>query len=258
MCKTAVLSMFAMAAMLRGQYGQAGARSEWPCVAGRAVDPSYLEVSESTGGQLILFQKGEAAQTSIVMSATSTHPATVLRSVGHLNGTRDFEFPVDSGIESFVVLASIQCRSAIQVTRPGGAEMTEANSAQSAELRAGRILRVERPEAGPWRVRLTGSGLFILSVLAKTQVSLSGLTLSPEQVRLRLSGEVTNLKLRAVDAEGNAISDEEALEAAEGGGYRSGLHPRGERFRLLVTGTDGAAWPFQRMGPILYRAERVR
>src|ERR1041385_1196419 len=113
---------------------QQGSRPGWPCVPGRAADPAYLETSESTGGQLFLFQKGEVEHASVVMSASFTHPSTVLRAFGHLSGTRYFDFPVDSTIESLLILASVQCRNAIAVSRPNGAEMTASNSAQSADL----------------------------------------------------------------------------------------------------------------------------
>src|SRR5579872_1828160 len=111
--------------LLHAQDGQGTARPGWPCVPGRAVDSSYLDVSESTGGQLFLFQKNEVAQTSLVMNASHTHPATILRAVGTLSGTRDFEFPIESKVESILVLVSVQCRNAIRVTRPGGQELTQ-------------------------------------------------------------------------------------------------------------------------------------
>jgi hypothetical protein len=128
--------------------GQSGAKPGWPCVPGRPVDPAYLEASESTGGQLFLFQKNEVAQSALVMNAPHTHPATVLRAVGNLNGTSDFEFPVDPGMSSLLLLASVQCRNAILVYRPGGSELTDRNSALSVDLLAGRILRIDQPEGG--------------------------------------------------------------------------------------------------------------
>ena len=112
-----------IAGLLRAQDGQKASRPGWPCVPGRAVDPSYLEVSESTGGQLFLFQRSEIARTSVVVNASHTHPATVVRALGNLNGTRDFEFPVDSSIESLLFLVSLQCRETIQFRRT----VTQAN-----------------------------------------------------------------------------------------------------------------------------------
>src|SRR4051794_6642671 len=97
--------LMSVSAALWAQDGQSGSRPGWPCVPGRAVDPSYLEVSESSGGQLFLFQKGEIGQAGPVMSAPFTHPATILRAVGQLSGSREFEFPVDSRTESILVMA---------------------------------------------------------------------------------------------------------------------------------------------------------
>src|SRR5690348_14181256 len=140
MRKAVGLAMLA-AGILGAQVGQEGPRPGWPCVPGRPVDPGYLNISESTGGQLFLFQKGEVSQVSLVMNASHTHPATVLRMVGNLNGTREVEFPIESGMESLLLLVSLQCRNSIRVTRPFGSEVTEANSTLSVDLQAGRILR---------------------------------------------------------------------------------------------------------------------
>src|ERR1041385_9138162 len=135
-----------LTAPLFAQDGQQGSRPGWPCVPGRAADPAYLETSESSGGQLFLFQKGEVEHASLVMSSSFTHPATVFRAVGHLSGTRDFEFPADSTIESLLFMISLQCRNAILISRPNGAEMSAANSTQNVDLQAGRILKVDTPD----------------------------------------------------------------------------------------------------------------
>jgi hypothetical protein len=249
------------------QDGQHGSKPGWPCTAGRAVDPSYLKVSESTGGQLFLFQKNEAAQSGVIMSASYTHPATVLRAVGHLSGTRDFDFPVDSSIESILVLVSLQCRNAIQITRPGGSELTQANSALSVDLQAGRILRVDQPESGQWRLRIAGTGLFVLSVLAKTNTGIGHVAFSdenraltapllgvPQNLAVRLSGQVSQVKLQLVGAGSGRITDLGEAEPDSHGAYRTTVVPSVERFRVLITGTDSGAWPFQRIHPVLFRA----
>ena len=271
------LLLVVIAGLLRAQDGQSGARPGWPCVPGRAVDPAYLEASESTGGQLFLFQKNEVAHVSLVVNAPHTHPATVLRAVGYLNGTRDFEFPVDSGIASFLLLVSLQCRNGILVSRPSGSELTEANSALSVDLQAGRILRIDHPETGQWRVHLAGKGLFVLSVLASADTALTGVTYSrsrgaaneeghtsrmgtpllgvQQEVEVHLTGQISQPRLQLVDATGNRVSDTGVLERTAECVYRTSLTPQAERFRILVTGADGSAWPFERMSPVLFRAE---
>ena len=271
------LSIVIVAGLLHAQNGQEGSRPGWPCVAGRAVDTAYIDASESTGGQLFLFQKNEVAQVPLVMNASHTHPDTLLRALGNLNGTRDFEFPIDSSIESLLVLVSLQCRNAIRVSRPTGSELTKMNSALSVELQAGRILRIDQPEAGQWRVRLEGTGLFVLSVLAKAEIGLTRVTFPPisdpskeeehtsrinaplfgvrQNLEIQLSGHVSGPRLQLVDAAGGRISDIEALDPIAEGAYRTTVTPQVERFRILVTGTDTSARPFQRMYPVLFRAQ---
>jgi hypothetical protein len=260
---TWALSIIFAAGLLHAQSGQNSGRPGWPCVPGRAVDPAYLDISESTGGQLFLFQKNEVAQAALVMNAPYSHPATVLRAIGTLSGTRDFEFPVDSGIDSLLVLASLQCRNAVLVARPNGLELTATNSALSVDLQAGRILRIDQPEAGRWRVRLTGTGLFVLSVLAKAATKLSRAafsTASPllgvrQNVEIHLAGQISHPALQLIDATGNPLSEAGPLEQTAAGVYQASITPQAERFRILVTGVDASALSFQRVYPILFKAQ---
>lgn len=255
---------------LWAQDGQQGGRPGWPCVAGRAVDPAYLETSESTGGQLFLFQRNEVAHFSLVMSASLTHPATVLRAVGNLTGTREFEFPVDSSVQGFLVMASLQCRNAIRVLRPNGSELTAANSAQSVDLQAGRILRIDFPEPGKWKVQLTGTGLFVLSVAAKTEIRLTDVSfygISGDRPRLvhplfgarqnleaHITGEVSAVELQVMGPAGDLIAHVDGTEALAKGAYGRDVTPASERFRIAVRGADANGWPFQRTDPVLFRA----
>jgi len=209
--------MFASA--LCAQQSQTGAPVTWPCVPGRAVDPSYLEVSESTGGQLFLFQKGEVEHASVVMNASRTHPATIIRAVGHLSGSREFEFPVDSKTASILLTASLQCRSAIVLTRPNGAEMTAYNSVRNIDLKAGRIVQVDAPEPGKWKVRLAGTGLFVLSVTGKTEIGIGSVSFLEgdqrrsgpargihQELEVHVSGEVATLGFHLVGPAGEFIA----------------------------------------------------
>ena len=252
MIHRAALVTILAALALHAQNGQQGPRPGWPCVAGRAVDPSYLEVSEATGGQLFLFQPGELEHASIVMGAPHTHPATILRAVGQLSGTRDFEFPVDSTARSVLVMASLQCRNAIAVMRPSGSELTAANSARSIDLKAGRILQVDAPESGTWKLRLTGTGLFVVSVTAATPISLGNVSAPASgTLEVRLSGEISNPQFHLAGPEGNLIAKLTPLEPASEGVYRFSIATPAPRYRLMVTGIDTLAAPFQRTWPNL-------
>jgi hypothetical protein len=251
---------------LLAQDGQQSGRPGWPCVPGRAVDPAYIETSESTGGQLFLFQKGEVAQSGPVMGAGYSHPATVARAIGQLSGARDIDFPVDSSIESLLVMISLQCRARIELRRPNGAEMTAANSAKSVDLQAGKIVQVDTPESGTWRIHVEGTGLYIVSVQAKSKIRMSALRFSgeparthrivagePQNVEISIGGEVSDLKLELVAATGERAAEPVALESTGNNVYRASITPTVQRFRLVVTGTDGNALPLERTDPVLFR-----
>src|SRR5579872_6060364 len=244
--------LVAVLSILMAQDGQQGPRPGWPCAGGRPVDPAYIQTSERTGGQVFLFQKSEVAHSGVVMSASYTHPATILRAIGNLNGTRDFEFPVDTGVESLLFLVSLQCRNSIRVTRPSGAEMSESNSALNIDLQAGRILRVDHPDFGPWKIRLTGTGLFVVSVLAKADIALTRVDFStPQTLKAWLSGPGSRLNVQLVDAAGDRIGEAAPMEQAAEGLYQAAFVPGAGLFRILVTGVDASERPFQRVEPKL-------
>jgi hypothetical protein len=232
-------------------------------VPGHAVDPSYLEVSESTGGELFLFQKSDLAQAGPALSASNTHPATILRAVGHLNANRSFEFPVDSTVESLLLVVSIQCRDKVVLSRPSGEEMTDRNSALNRELAAGKIVQVDHPEPGTWRVQLTGTGLFILSVRAISDLRIAGVAHDPvlavpQVVQFRMAGQPSRAGVQLVDASAGRISELRAADVSEDGSYRASVTSQAERYRVVVTGEDRSAWPFQRVYPVLFRVRRSK
>jgi len=261
------MSLLCVAHALSAQSGQQGMRSEWPCVAGRPVDSSYIDISESTGGQILLFQKGEGAQTNFFLTADQTHPATVVRAVGMLSDTREFEFPVDSTIRSLLVMVSIQCRKSISVIRPSGSEMTGANSAQNVDSQAGRALTIDDPEPGKWKLRLQGKGLFVVSVRAQSPIRVSEVEFSDDRKQplfglrqraiARVSGEPASMQFQLLAAAGEVIAPAEPPEAADRK-YRFPITPTVERFRIRMTAVDGAGWPVQRIYPVLFRAQPAR
>lgn len=221
---------------LQAQDGQPQQREGWPCVAGRAVDSTYLDLSESTGGQLFLFQKGEMEHSSVVMMAPYSHPVTLFRAVGQLSGEKTFEFPVDSSVESMLILASVQCRKAVAVFDPAGPEVPAAKAARNVDLQAGRIVQIDKPSFGPWRLRLSGSGLFVFSVLVKSKITLH-VSDEEDQFRVRTSGFKGSVTAYEMDAAG----------ARTDGAVR---------YRIAVEGVDELGLKVLRMNPVLFKAKK--
>jgi hypothetical protein len=140
--------------------------------------------------------------------------------------------------------------------------MTAANSTEFADLQTGRILRIDNPEPGKWRVRLSGTGLFVLSVMAKSEIRLGDVKFlesgGTALNRLRLGvkqalaagvdGDVSDVKFHLAGPEGEPVADVEATEAV------LAVAPPVERFRVVMTGRDAAGWPVRRVHPVLFRA----
>jgi len=146
----------------------------------------------------------------------------------------------------------VQCRKEVAVLRPSGAEMTVANSVRSVDLQAGRILRVDTPDVGTWRVRLDGTGLFVLSVLAQSPVRLR-VRLNGTNAEASVGGEVTDVQFHLFGPGGEAVPGIAGLEAQDGR-YRFTVVPQQERFRIVMTATDTNGRPVQRIDPVLLRA----
>jgi hypothetical protein len=254
------------------------AQPGWPCVA--AIDPSYVAVAEGTGGQVFMFDPAEVGRSSVLMIGGLKHEELVFHASGSLaaDGTRELEFPVDGAVQSLLLSVSLQCLQRIEIVGPSGRQLQATDSGvDDQQFRAGRIVTVPQPDSGTWRVRLSGRGLFFVSVRAKSDLSLDevrfvreggrpgheGLfpTREPprggvaqlievvvsgaaEHVRARLvSSEFENLggiPLRVVSA-----NDEEQR-------FLGDVRPRVDRFRVVVSGTDARGLPFQRVHAPLF------
>ncbi|MBI5280592.1 MAG: hypothetical protein HY858_02835 [Candidatus Solibacter usitatus] len=261
MPRGAGLVLICIAAALGQDQQQREGRPGWPCVADRAVDPVYIELSEGTGGHLFLLQKGEMEHATPLLLASTTHPATIFRAVGSLWGTKEWEFPVDSTVTSLLVAVSTQCRQSISVRDPQGAEITPANAILSQELKTGKLVRVDAPASGAWRVRVTGQGLYVLLVLAATNLHLGGLPNPPDHFRLgalnslpvHIEGTASVVGFSMIGAGGETLAA--AVRAVE---TESGLQleftPPVERFRLMAEGEDALGRRFRRVHPVLFQA----
>src|SRR5688572_13747116 len=162
--------VFLIAVGLAGQQ-QASRRSpDWPCLGGRAVDPSYVAVAEGSGGHLYMLDPSEIAQSGTLMAWHQKHTETVFRAMGELSQQqgREFAVPVDSMVESLVLTVSLQCKRSISIVDPSGAVAM----GEQFEFRAGRALRVHNPAPGVWKLRLAGSGLFFVTAEAVSDLSL--------------------------------------------------------------------------------------
>jgi hypothetical protein len=269
-----VLFNSAMAASVSAQTQAPVSRPGWPCIAGRAVDPSYVRVAEATGGQVFLFDRSEAGRSLVLVRNTSKHEDTIFRSTGTLStGSREFSFPVDSTVESLMVSVSLQCLQSITVYRPSNTEVHGGEpDADENRFKSGLILILAKPAAGEWRIRIAGIGMFFAVVTAKSSISLDraefvepggrpgheglfpvkGPVHVGEQRTLSVSMTAPNgeKRFRLVDPAGETLAPLDLKPGAEGGDkneFWGACVVKYSAFRVAVQGVDEAGYPYQRV-----------
>jgi len=251
------------------------AGENWPCLSRKALSPSFLELSEVTGGQVLMLEPNEVEKASFAAVQRPFHPETVLRAFGQMDGeVRDYLVPIDSSIESLLISVSVECNGGIQIKT---SQKVDA-SGEGRTLRQSRILKVSKPVPGPWRIRLVGRGRFYVVVEAKTLISLDraamvdGVTgrqqegwftskrapkLGQEELwRLDLSGPATGVRFRLIGGEGQTLSHIDEKPADVNESYIRRITADHERFRIAADGVDERGYPFQRVTKQMVLAAR--
>jgi len=249
-------------AVLTAQDQQPGARLGWPC-AGRP-DPTYFKLAEATGGQFFLFHPSEVNDSGRLMAASMTHSATVLRAGGQLSaGLHEFSARVDH-VDSLLFSIAVQCLDIVEIVRPSGALLQASDpGVDYHQLEAGRIITLPHPDPGLWKVRVSGSRLFLAVIQANGALSLGTLAFEPagsprtgvtQVVRFRLGGGADDVHARLVT---QGFKDLGAvplrIERTDLGDEFAGeIHPPTVPFRLVITGRDADGLPFQRVHAQLF------
>jgi len=128
---------------------------DFPCVPRFRADKSYIQTAEATGGQILLLDKTEIASPAITRVDTSGANQTILRAAGTLGaGFQEFTAPIDSDVQLAQFKLFAECVKSVTVTAPSG-EIVD-----GIKLTSGRMVVVEKPEPGLWRVKLAGTGYF--------------------------------------------------------------------------------------------------
>jgi von Willebrand factor A domain-containing protein 7 len=232
----------------------------WPCVTGRAVDPTYLELAERTGGQVFLFDRGEAGRSLVLMRESQRHKEVIFRATGTLpTGYREFKFPVDTTVESLLLTISLQCSQAISIYRPTNAELRPSEpGVEDNVYRSGRIVIQSIPEPGVWRVKLTGAGIFSVVIQARSPISFHGAEfveapahLNVEQaLSARLSAPLGAVVFHMVNSTGESLQQLDLKSGSESGNsreFQGSVTPAHASFRLAVEGRDASGFWYQRL-----------
>ncbi|HTM49000.1 MAG TPA: hypothetical protein VL285_09980 [Bryobacteraceae bacterium] len=217
---------------------------DFPCVPRFRADKSYIQTSEGSGGQILMLDTTEIASPAITRVYASGADQTILRAAGTLGaGFQEFTAPVDSGarLAQFKIFA--ECVKSIVVTAPSG------EAVEGTRLTMGRIVTVEKPETGVWRVKLAGTGYFSAVAEVKGGVSLAPLQLEGGIFTAFLSGAET-AEFRLLSRSG-ALLGTIPVERNETR-YTGALTAPAEAYHIAVEGTDKAGAAFRRLhAPLL-------
>jgi hypothetical protein len=217
---------------------------DFPCVPRFRADKIYIQTSEATGGQILLLDKTEIANAAIARVYGSGANQTILRAAGNLGaGFQEFTAPVDSGVQLAQFKIFAECVKSIVVTAPSG-EVVEGT-----KLTSGRIVMVEKPETGLWRVKLAGTGYFSAVGEVKGGVGLAPLQMEGAGFVAFLSGaETAEFRLLSRSSGWLGTIPVERSETQ----FTGAVTAPAEAYHIAVEGTDKAGAAFRRIhAPLL-------
>src|SRR6266436_2221229 len=144
----------------------------------RPADPAYIHTAEATGGVPMFLQRSEAGKAfHLVRESTRSNVSTVFWATGTLDGKpQTITIPVDSVTKRITFTFSVDTkRNQLKLTQPSGGVITEGLAGtEDTELNCGRIVTVSTPEAGEWRVEITGTGRYWLEAQAQSDIYFIG------------------------------------------------------------------------------------
>jgi len=252
------------------------------------VDPAYIRVAESTGGQVFFIP---ASQTSLIFNLIEPsltgdlQTVLVVRDQLSAGGSRAYDLPVDSTSTRLTVSVSLDSLGAVRLFRPSGDVVASGDPDTTiTNLLGGRILSVNAPQPGPWHVEIDGSGDLFTSAFVNSPLELYDVSL------VELRGQVEHqglFPLRSQPVVGDPqigrgvifgpYADAEIdFHAPDGSllgptGLTLGGHPDGSDieytgdltlpagpFRFYAHGTDDAGFEFQRAFPVRFQSQPLR
>jgi hypothetical protein len=248
------------------------------------IDEAYTRGAAETGGQLFFINQSEIPRLfDLIKPQLSGDLMTILTTKGVLSGTaRTFDVPVDSTIRRLVVSVSIDSSTAISLRRPSGTVVNPTDpDAQITNIASGRILTVDAPSSGVWRVEISGSGNFSVVAEGNSPIEFyrfdfvrpsgdihGGFAPIPGQPlagaegtgEAAMLGSVATTTFKLVNEQGETIQDinltRDFPDASPDHFLGNFLLPA-VPFRVVATGNDLTGIPYQRTFPTVYRAQVV-
>ncbi|MFB3921019.1 MAG: hypothetical protein ACE145_04815 [Terriglobia bacterium] len=267
------------------QDGQQQSRPFTPGTCGR-VDPTYIRTAEATGGMPMFLQPSEMAAAGHLMRATASSSSdALLYATAHLGGqTRTYTVPIDSTVQRVTFSLSFDAPGTkMSLQRPSGSAIVAGSGVEISEWTCGRIVTVDSPEKGAWRIELSGTGRFWLRVEVKSELYLltagfmylggrpghegyfripgQPLLGRPQLLRVTMSGKLQSADFRLVSPAGETIQPihlESGSSSDDDREYMGTVALPPQPFRVAISGHDEDGLPFERRYLTQFHATTVQ
>jgi len=251
------------------------------------VDPTYIQLATETGGQPFFLNPSEVAKAfHFVRESSGSRDETLLWAMGTFasDSPQEFVVPVDSTVRRVTFSMSVDISgSDFTVIDPAGSMVAASdNRTDITVLNCGRIVTVDTPAAGAWRLRAAGVGRFWVTTHARTELSIvtaefvrpggrpgheglfrihgQPLAGAPATLRAVVSREhVASASFDLVSQHGQVIQEVRLKPEAtdDSDEFVATFDLPGKPFRVRVTGADTAGHRYQRVFHTLFHAETV-
>jgi hypothetical protein len=236
-----------------------------------AIDPSYIEEADDSGGQVFSLSPSEAGSiTQLADFIVRSNEVNLLLIADTFAGTaRTYSVPVDSTMTR--ITFSISGTTSVVVTRPSGSIVQPSDPGVTVlSLSSGTIYSIINPVAGEWRVSVNGTGDVSVKVSGESSLDLSsfrfvelggrsghqgffpidGLPLAGQEgtVEAVMSGDFSSAQFELRSETGTVLQTLALSPVPETTDEFSGkVTPPASSFRVYVTGRDITGANYQRL-----------
>lgn len=271
--------------VLNGACGSAGF-----VAAQQRVDSVYKRNAEETGRQLFVLRSSEVNRTfDLVRPQLTGNFVSILSANGTMGGTTStFDVPIDSTVRDATFSVSIDTVNTISLLRPSGTVVTASDpGVKMTDLSSGRIITVNTPESGLWKLQVAGQGAFSVAAKATSSLqfaSFNFVTLEGESIGSEtrhegffpiegqpvvgsnqtgladLTGQFSTANFTLLAQNGQPLQQMSLMQNnpdASADEFVGTFGLPSEPFRVSVSGIDGNGVLYQRLFPALFRAQSI-
>jgi hypothetical protein len=246
------------------------------------IDSTYIRTATETGGQPFPMAPAEISKMAVILSESSRSDATMLLWAGGTSADagREFVVPIDPSIERVTFSVTFDGKGGgVEIVPPDGAVITPDARHDDTILNCGRILSIDAPAAGAWRVIPKPTDRFWLVVHGRSDRDLQsaefvraggrpgheglfrihGMPIvgRPATLRVRLAEpEATPPDFVLLSSQGRPLQGV-ALGRVDPDEFVGEIELPAVPFRVAMTGTDSTGALYQRVYKTLLRAESV-